>query len=268
MAYIRFDVPRALRAARALSANPDDLPQVFTIIESLSGNTLQRIGNRMQRDPVGRRLIEGRGDIVDLLADRAALARLPEGSLGRAYLAFVEREGISAEGIRAAAAQGMTGETPLPPPLDWVHARMRDTHDLWHAAVGYSGDVLGETALLAFIFAQSQNPAIALILAIGMSKTLGFPGGGAQARRTIADGFRRGLKARWLPAQDWESMLAMPVEEVRRRLGLGAPPVYRQIRSSELESVRDARETRPGRGRGRGRAKHAEIGRQDQSSTA
>jgi ubiquinone biosynthesis protein COQ4 len=242
MAYVRFDVSRAMRAARALSANPDDLPQVFTIIESLSGNTLQRIGDRMQRDAVGKRLIEARGDIVSLLSDRAALARLPEGSLGRAYLAFVEREGISAEGIRAAAAQGMTADTPLPAPLDWVHARMRDTHDLWHAAVGYSGDVLGETALLAFIFAQSWNPAIALILAIGFGKTVGFPGGGASARATIADGFRRGLRAKWLPAQDWEAMLAMPVEEVRRRLGLDAPPVYREIRSSELRAARGAGE--------------------------
>jgi ubiquinone biosynthesis protein COQ4 len=237
MAYVRFDVPRALRAARTLAANPDDLPQVFTIIESLSFNTLQRIGNRMQRDDVGGRLIDARPDIVDRLADREGLARLPEGSLGRAYLAFVVREGISPDGIRAAAERGMTGEMPLPAPLDWVHARMRDTHDLWHAAVGYSADLLGETALLAFIFAQSWNPAIALILGIGLVKTAGFPGGGAGARRAIVDGFRRGLKAEWLPAQDWESMLALPVEEVRRRLGLEAPPVYREIRSAELRAA-------------------------------
>jgi ubiquinone biosynthesis protein COQ4 len=144
-------------------------------------------------------------DIVDRLADRAALARLPEGTLGRAYLAFVEREKISPEGIRAAGAKGMTNDVPMPPPLDWVHARMRDTHDLWHAATGYSGDVLGETALLAFTFAQTWNPAIGLIVAIGLSKTLGAP----HARRTILDGFRRGLKARWLPDQEWEGMLEL-----------------------------------------------------------
>jgi ubiquinone biosynthesis protein COQ4 len=233
MGHVQLDVRRALRAARTLAADPDDLPQVFTIIESLSGNTLQRVGNRIRGDVVGQRLIEARPDIVDRLADREALARLPAGSLGRAYLAFVEREGISAEGIRAAAQRGMSGN-PLPSPLDWVYARLRDTHDLWHAAVGYSGDLLGETALLAFIFAQSWNPAIALVLAIGLVKTAG----GAAARRTIADGFRRGLKAKWLPAQDWESMLATPVEEVRRRLDLEAPPVYAEIRSADLKAAR------------------------------
>jgi hypothetical protein len=32
-------------------------------------------------------------------------------------------------------------------------------------------------------------------------------------------------------------MLALPVEEVRRRLGLEAPPVYREIRSAELRAA-------------------------------
>jgi ubiquinone biosynthesis protein COQ4 len=235
MPYTQFAPRRALRAARILAADPDDLPQVFTIIESLSGDTLDRIGDRMARSEVGRRLLASRPDIVDRLADRAALAQLPEGSLGRAYLAFVEREKISAAGIREAGAKGMTSD-PLPAPLDWVHARMRDTHDLWHAAVGYSGDVLGETALLAFTFAQTWNPAIGLIIAIGLSKTINAPSGGALARKTILDGFRRGLKAAWLPGQDWESMLALPVTEVRRRLSLDAPPEYTEIRSSEIKA--------------------------------
>jgi ubiquinone biosynthesis protein COQ4 len=115
---------------------------------------------------------------------------------------------------------------------------MRDTHDLWHAATGYSGDVLGETALLAFIFAQTWNPGIAFILAIGLSKTIAFPSGGSMARNTILDGFRRGLRAAWLPAQEWEVLLALPVGEVRRRLSLGAPPVYTEIRSAQLKAAR------------------------------
>jgi ubiquinone biosynthesis protein COQ4 len=237
MARAQFDLFRALRAIRALAADPDDLPQVFTILEALSGNTLERVGRRMMNDEDGRRLIEARPDIVERLADRAALARLPEGSLGRAYLTFVERENISADGIRRAAKEGMTQRASLPAPLDWVHARMRDTHDLWHAAVGYSGDVLGELSLLAFILAQTWNPAIALILAVALGKTVRFTSGGAAARATILDGFRRGLRARWLPARDWEAMLALPLEEVRRRLALEAPPVYLEIRSTRLKAA-------------------------------
>jgi ubiquinone biosynthesis protein COQ4 len=236
MAYYKFEPLRALRAARTLAADPADLPQVFTIIESLSANTLQRIARGIAKSDTGRRMIAARPDIVDRLADRRALARLPEGSLGRAYLAFVEREKISAEGIREAGAMGMTNDAEMPRPLDWVHARMRDTHDLWHAATGYSGDLLGEAALLAFTFAQTWNPAIALIIAIGLYKTADVP----DARKTILDGFRRGRRAAWMPGQDWESMLALPVEEVRRRLSLDTPPVYTELRWEEVMAAQAA----------------------------
>ena len=230
--YAQFAPRRALRAARTLVADPDDLPQVFTIIESLSGNTLYRIWKRLTKTEQGRRILAERPDIVTRLEDRAALARLPEGSLGRAYLAFVEREKISPEGIREAGKKGMTNEVPLSDPYDYVHSRMRDTHDLWHAAVGYHGDVLGETALLAFTFAQTRNPAIALIIGIGLLKTIGAP----EARAVILDGYRRGRAAAWLPNQEWETLLALPLSEVRSRLRLEAAPVYTQIRSSDLKA--------------------------------
>ena len=106
MTYLQFDPLRALRAARVVADDPDQLPEVFAIIESLSVDTLQRIGRRMTRSETGRRLLDERPDIVAKLADREALAKLPAGSLGRTYLAFVEREKISADGIREAAASG------------------------------------------------------------------------------------------------------------------------------------------------------------------
>ena len=240
MVYVQFAPRRALRAARLLAADPDDLPKVFTIIEALSGNTLHRTARRMKKSASGRRLLETKPDIVARLADREALARVPEGTLGRAYLSFIERENISPEGIMAAGEKGTTKEVRMPAPLDWVYGRMRDTHDLWHAAVGYSGDVLGETALLAFTFAQTWNPAIALIIAIGLTKSGVAPLGGAAARKTILEGFRRGRKAAWLPAQAWEEMLALPLDEVRRRLSLGAPPVYTELRSAAIKAAQAA----------------------------
>jgi len=233
MASVQFEPIRALRAARRLAADPDDLPQVFTIIESLAFNTLERTVRRMAADPRGRPLLSARPDIVQKLSDRAALSRLPEGSLGRAYLEFVERENISAEGIRVAAEQGMRDADALPAPLDWMSRRMRDTHDLWHVVTGYSGDVLGETSLLAFTFTQTWSPGVALILAIGLVKTLG----GLSARRTILDGFMRGLRSEWLPAQDWEGLLALPLLDVRTRLSIGEPPVYTPISSAEIKAA-------------------------------
>ncbi len=237
MRHVQIAPLRALRAVKKLADDPDDLPQVFTIIESLSFDTLYRLGDGFRRTDEGRRLLRERPDIVDVLADRGALRRFPDGSLARAYLDFVEREGISADGIRDAEALGEKLGPPAPEPLDWVQRRMRDTHDLWHAAVGYSGDVLGETALLAFSLAQTFNPAIALIVGVGLLKTATGADGGRAARRTIVDGYLRGRRAAWLAGQPWETLLALPLDEVRRRLALDAAPDYVRIRSADLRAA-------------------------------
>jgi ubiquinone biosynthesis protein COQ4 len=228
-----IDFAKATRAVRALLADPDDLPQVFALLEAFSGGTLERLERRFAKSASGRRLLADQPDIVPLLADREALRRLPAGSLGRAYLDFMESENISAEGIRAAAENGMQHQRELGGNLGYVHARMRDTHDLWHAVTGYHGDVLGETALLGFLVAQTRNPGIAVLVAVGLFKTLGRP----EATRLVLDGIRRGIRAAWLPDMDWEAMLAEPLESVRLRLGTGAPPVYTEVRSSDIRAA-------------------------------
>ena len=45
------------------------------------------------------------------------------------------------------------------------------------------------------------------------------------------------MKAAWLPGQPWEELLALPVEEVRRRLSLEAPAVYDPLRSADLKTA-------------------------------
>jgi ubiquinone biosynthesis protein COQ4 len=206
-----YDLPRAGRALSALMRDPDDLPQVFTLIEAISGTAPHRLLRRFRR------------------TDREALRAMPEGSLGRAYLAFVESEGISPEGIRDASTRNR--ERPVPEAFAYLHGRMRDTHDLWHAATGYRGDVRGELALLAFTLAQNWNTGVALIVGTAIVKGLG---GGAT--EMILDGYRRGRGAAWLPAQDWESLLALPLCEVRQRLKLGAPAEYVPLRTTELRA--------------------------------
>src|SRR4051812_45655256 len=101
-----FAPRRALTALAQLLRDPDDLPKVFTVIEAFSGNTRDRLVRRLRGSTPGARLLRDRPDIRPILEDRPALGRLPEGSLGRAYLAFMESEGISAAGIVAASDEG------------------------------------------------------------------------------------------------------------------------------------------------------------------
>jgi ubiquinone biosynthesis protein COQ4 len=203
------------------------LPQVFRLIDALGGTAALRIQLGFMVSATGRELLQKQPDIVEVLADREALRRLPEGTLGRAYLAFVERENISAEGIRAASLEARQSQR-----VAFVQRRMRDTHDLWHALTGYHGDVAGELALLAFNVAQVWNTAIAVLVVSALIKGLTVDGGA----RLILDGFRRGLKAKWLPSQPWEVLLAQPIESVRAQLRVEPPPEYTPVRTTELRA--------------------------------
>lgn len=228
----RLQPMRALRALHELVQNPDDTSKVFTVIESLSGRAPVRVLERFRLDPSGRRLLASRSDLLSLLRDRAALERMPEGSLAHAYLAFLDREGISADGLVAASEDGATGAFELGSDFEYVSDRMRDTHDLWHAVTGYQGDVVGELALLAFSVAQTKNPGVALIVMAGLAKARD-----PEVVKLVKDAFRDGLRAAWLPAVKWETLLARPLEEVRRELRITSAPAYTPVRSSELRET-------------------------------
>jgi len=217
---------RAARAVAAIARNPDDTAQVFALIEALTGVSTPAWIARRLRDS---RLLGERPEIIDRLADRDGLRKLPAGSLADAYLRFVEAEGISAEGLREVSQHGETRAAD--PTVEYVRRRMRDTHDLWHTVLGYRGDVLGEASLLAFTFAQTRNPAIGVLVLVGLIKLYS-----AEARALIASGFARGLRAAWFPEQEWEALLPLPLDQVRRRLGAAAPPVYTPVRSRDLRA--------------------------------
>ena len=226
-----LDPKRALKAMVALTKNPDDTSQVFTIIESLSGRAPQVMLRNFRDDANGRRLLAERPNIVKILSDRQALRAMPAGSLAHAYLAFVESEGIDADGLVAASEAGETGVREKGSDLDYIASRMRDTHDLWHTVTGYKGDLIGETSLLGFSYSQTHNPGIGMIVLTGMLRIRQLDAVGQ-----IARGVRRGQKSRWLPALDWESLLPLPIETVRSLLGIDSPPKYEPVRTSQLRA--------------------------------
>ena len=196
-------------------------------IESLSGPTHDRLLRRLRATAAGAELLRNRPEIAPVLEDRAALARLPEGSLGCAYLAFMESEGISAAGIIAASREGRAHAIEGATDLEYLQRRMRDTHDLWHAVTGYRGDILGEAALLGFTLAQTGNPGVGVIFGAALVKSHEQRG----AQRLIVDGFRRGRRAASFVQVAWEAELARPVNEVRLGLGIDALPLYTPLRN-------------------------------------
>jgi len=216
----------AWRALSRLISDPEDTAQVFTIVRAMSGPSLERGFQRFIRLPFGRRVIEERLELLDSLRDRDALRALSPDSLGRAYLAFVESQNLSADGLVDASEAGQ--EQWDNPWIERYGKRLRDMHDLWHTLTRYGRDELGELCLLAFTYAQTRNRGIGLIVLVGALKLRRTFGRGVF--RAAWRGFRDGRRAAWLPGQEWEALLARPIDEVRRELAIGAPLAYQVLR--------------------------------------
>jgi ubiquinone biosynthesis protein COQ4 len=224
----------AIKGVYTLLTNPEDTAQVFRIVQALPGGSIERIHRGYQRTEAGRRILRERRQLLPTLIQHDVLAAMPAGSLGREYLAFLDAEGITADGLVEASENGFDPDRRRDDPeLRLVSDRMRDMHDLWHVVAGYRGDLVGEAALLALTLPQIWSPGVALIVVMAW---LEAPG--ADTRSEIWRGFARGRRAAYLPAQDWEALLPLPLDEVRRRLRLADPPVYRPVRTHERRRSR------------------------------
>ena len=64
------------------------LDAAYSVGDAIGGMSDERQLRRILATQEGRSLLARGGSLTDALADHAALARLPEGSLGRAFLVF------------------------------------------------------------------------------------------------------------------------------------------------------------------------------------
>ncbi len=220
----RLDFVAAWKALRALMKDREDTAQVFKIMQALTGKSLWNQYQRFAKTEVGARIIRDEISLLDTLMDREALSKLPEGSLGRVYLDFMIREGLTADGLVDASDDTLTRFDDRG--LQIYAGRTRELHDLWHVVTGFGRDGLGEYCVVGFSYSQTKSKgfaAISLMGAIDLARK--FPRQGVF--KAVRQAFRIGRKAEWLPAQDWEALLKEPFEEVRAKLKLAEPTYYK-----------------------------------------
>ena len=216
----------ALRAVHGLIRDREDTRQVFLLMDALRGKTSVRQLTRFRRTQTGQIVLAERRQLIDRLQDRAGLATLPRGTLGRAYHDFMAAEHLSAEKL----IEVSEFSKKLPPGDDMTlfRERNREMHDLLHVVTGYGRDPLGEACLTAFSFAQTGLKGFAVIAIVAAHRiSCALPG--QPVRRTVFEGYRRGRRAKWLVSADWESLLAEPVEAIRARYGIDPPAYYRKM---------------------------------------
>src|SRR5262249_54247151 len=208
----RTDWRRACRCLRELLNNPDATANAFEIFDAIDGDNEERNFQKFCAHPQGQRLVRERPSLAGVLSDREALAHMPDGSFGRAYLAYLERTGLEPLGLlqlkaELEAQKRASGAcvASLDAAREWFRDRGLLTHDLWHVLTDYGTDGLGEALLLPFSYAQGGGRAnVLLVLGVACR---GFSVGGIAFERALLEAWRRGRRAVWLPALPYQELL-------------------------------------------------------------
>jgi len=209
-----------------LLADKEDTSQVFHIIEALNGDAIVNDFKQFSASQNGREIMSKRQDLPTLLDDHAPLKRLPVGTVGHAYVTFMEREGLSAAGLVAESRTQRQGQKDYADDLEWYGNRLRDTHDLYHIMSGYGRDALGEDALLAYTHSQHGGLGVNFIVFMGSRQIAKLAPPDIRVKDVVAEARRNGKAAKRVVDQDIEALLREPIEAARERLGIQKPIMY------------------------------------------
>ncbi|KAF2482165.1 coenzyme Q biosynthesis protein Coq4-domain-containing protein [Neohortaea acidophila] len=187
---------------------------------------LPRLHRAMLSDPTGRRILRDKPRITSQSMRLEELRKMDDGTVGRAYAAWLDREGVTPDTRDAVKYIDDPEEA-------YVMQRYRETHDFTHAITGLPVIIEGELAVKAFEFANTLLPMTALsLVAVVRLKPV--------ERKRFWDiylpwALRNGLKAEELINVYWEEELETNVDVLRARLGIEAPPDLREIRKVERD---------------------------------
>lgn len=217
---------------KRLTPPPSDLIAAFAEATA-TPYFIYRLRDAMLASPTGRRILRDRPRITSTSLNLPHLRALPAGTVGRTYVAWLDREGVSPD--TRSAVRYIDD-----PECAYVMQRYRECHDFYHALTGLPVVREGEVALKAFEFANTLLPMTGLSVFAAATLKAG-------ERRRFGETYlpwalRNGLRAGEVINVYWEEELERDVGDLRRELGVQPPPDMRAERRAEREARRRARE--------------------------
>jgi ubiquinone biosynthesis protein COQ4 len=196
---------------------------------------IYRLRDVMLASPTGRRILRERPRITSETLSVTYLRSLPANTVGRAYVDWLDREGVSPD--TRDTVRYIDDEE-----CAYVMQRYRECHDFYHAVTSLPVMVEGEIAVKAFEFANTLLPMTGLSLfAVTRLKPV-------ERKRffTIYGpwAIRNGLGAKDLLNVYWEEQLERDVDELRAELGIEKPIDMRDIRKRERARRKAEREAK------------------------
>ena len=224
----RYNFPKALHHFRELIKDKENTAEVAPIFEALPWRKVYQAATDFLSSERGQALRKSEPSLIEILDNHAELRKLPEGTLAHVYCDFMEREGLSAQGLADELDKYRRPDQYFNDQADWYFRRMRDTHDLMHILSGFGRDALGEQCVLAFTY--SQQPALAHLF-------LGYAGAYEIKRRmktkapifgAVREAQRMGKACPRLIEQPIRELLATPIDELRANLNIAQPTLYKR----------------------------------------
>lgn len=223
----RFRPFKAMSHMNQLLADKEDTQQVFFIIEALNGNALRKNFARFLSTDAGQARFAQRRDLAPLMDDHAAFGVLAPDSVGRTYIDFMKREGLTAGGLVKESEIRTSGDDVFDDDLAWFANRLRDTHDIFHVLSGYGRDGLGEAALLSFSHGQTPGRGIAFISHIAFRQMRRILGNELDFHAVKKEARINGKASEKIIQQDIIALMHEPIAQVRARLNIPKPVAYK-----------------------------------------
>lgn len=205
---------------------------------------IPRLRDAMLRSPTGRRILRDRPRLTSASLDLPRLRSLPANTVGRTYVGWLDREGVTPD--TRSAVRYIDDEE-----CAYVMQRYRECHDFYHALTGLPIVREGEVALKAFEWANTGLPmtGLSMFAALTLKRS--------ERRRFVSVylpwALRNGWRAEEVINVYWEEELESDVDDLRARLGVEQPPDLRAIRKREseerkrLKGLRAAEKVEPAR---------------------
>ncbi len=196
---------------------------------------IYRLRDAMLSSPTGRRILKDRPRITSQTMPVSYLRTLPDNSVGRSYVAWLDREGVSPD--TRDSVKYIDDEE-----CAYVMQRYRESHDFYHALTGLPVFVEGEVALKAFEFANTALPMTGLsVFAVTRMK----PAERSRFWQTYLPwALSNGLKSKEVINVYWEEQLARNVDDLRADIGIERPPDIREARKTLKEQRKAAKQKR------------------------
>ena len=100
----------------------------------------------------------------------------------------------------------------------YIAERIRKIHDILHVVLGYGTDLTGEAKVNAYVLNQSRMPIpFLIVLGIGIKYLFKEPMQFHKPISEIEQGWKMGYRTDPFLTQDWDSLMKLPLNEVRRR---------------------------------------------------